>query len=86
MSLDFLDEMLGPLIAPPRSRRGKPKPKTITVAMKDGETRHIVKDRYGWPLPPASGYASSVSGHNAYKDAVGRWIDEGWEVKRVPNV
>lgn len=84
MSLKFLDA-LGPLIAPPRPKRRKPK--TVTVATKDGKTRRIIKDRYGWPIPPdPSGCAGWVSGSYAYKDAVGRWIDEGWEVKRVPNV
>jgi hypothetical protein len=83
MSLKFLDELLGPLIVPPRTKRRKNK--TITVAIRNGETRHIIKDRYGWPLPPTPGYAGSVSGHNAYKDAVGRWIKDGWEVKRIPN-
>ena len=84
MSLKFLDEILGPLIVPPRTKRRKNK--TITVAIRNGEKRRIIKERYGWPIPPdPSGCAGWVSGNNAYKDAVGRWIKDGWEVKRIPN-
>lgn len=63
-----------------------PNTKTITVARK-GEQRRVIDCKRGdWLLPREPGVCEArVGGTGAYREAVARWQEDGWEVMREPN-